>query len=134
MKYLAKSIVLFGLACLLISCSNDSNNSPNLPQKSLEFQKLTNVSYGVDSDQIYDIYLPENRTSNTKIMILVHGGGWSSGDKSSMNYLVDLYRNDFPDLALVNINYRLSDENNPPYPMQIDDITTIINQLKSLIL
>ncbi|WP_298239342.1 alpha/beta hydrolase [uncultured Algibacter sp.] len=128
MKYLAKSILLFGFVCHLISCSNDNNNTP---QESLEFQKITNVSYGADSNQTYDIYLPENRTTTTKVMILVHGGGWSSGDKSSMNYLVDLYLNDFPNIALVNINYRLSDENNPPYPMQIDDITTIINQLKS---
>ncbi|WP_242202355.1 alpha/beta hydrolase [Aestuariivivens insulae] len=120
------SLILFFL--LSFSCSDDSGDSNS---EKLESLKLTDVSYGSDSNQIYDIYLPEDRTKQTKVMILVHGGGWSSGDKSSMDALIGLYRADFPDIALVNINYRLSDENNPPYPMQIDDITSVINQLKA---
>ena len=48
-----------------------------------------------------------------------------------MNYLRDFIRQDFPNLAIVNMNYRLADENNPPYPMQIDDITSVINHLKT---
>ncbi|WP_242133451.1 alpha/beta hydrolase [Aestuariivivens marinum] len=128
MKQVKLFIVLIAIALQYFSCS--SNGEGPEPQK-LEFQAITNISYGTDSNQIYDIYLPEGRTTNTKLMILVHGGGWTSGDKSSMNYLIELYRANFPDLALVNINYRLSDENNPPYPMQINDITLIINQLKN---
>jgi acetyl esterase/lipase len=62
---------------------------------------------------------------------LVHGGGWTSGDKTDLNFLKDLYRTNLPNLAIVNINYRLSDDNNPPYPMQIDDISAIVDQLKS---
>ena len=80
--------------------------------------------------QKFDLYLPANRTSNTKTLILVHGGGWSSGDKADMNPIKDLIRQDLPNLAIVNINYRLADVNNKPYPMQIDDITSIINHLK----
>ncbi|MFD1613900.1 alpha/beta hydrolase [Gelatiniphilus marinus] len=64
------------------------------------------------------------------MMVLVHGGGWSAGDKAEMNPIKDLLRQDFPNLSIVNINYRLADENNSPYPMQMDDITTIINHLK----
>ena len=131
MKYLAKSLLPFILVYLLISCSSDSNDNNNPPDEGLEFKQLIDVSYGADSNQNYDIYLPKDRTVATKVMIIVHGGGWSSGDKSSMNPLVTFFRNDFPDVAIVNINYRLSDENNPPYPMQINDITDIINQLKA---
>lgn len=64
-------------------------------------------------------------------MILVHGGGWSSGDKSDMNIIKGLIQQDFPEIAIVNINYKLADENNAPYPMQINDITSIINYLKT---
>jgi acetyl esterase/lipase len=63
-------------------------------------------------------------------MILVHGGGWSAGDKSEMNDFKNFVREQHPNLGVVNINYRLADENNKPYPMQIDDITMVINQLK----
>ena len=129
MKIFKLSPVIAIILFLTFSCSNNDSNNPD--SDILEFKNIMDVSYGADVNQTYDIYLPEGRTSETKVMILVHGGGWSSGDKSSMNYLIDLYRTNFPDIALVNINYRLSDENNPPYPMQINDITTIVNDLKS---
>ncbi|WP_242091751.1 alpha/beta hydrolase [Aestuariivivens sediminicola] len=121
--------LLFLIAIICLSCENERVDS-TLPER-LEYNQLTDVSYGPDANQTYDLYLPEGRTLNTRVMILVHGGGWTSGDKSSMDYLINLFRTDFPDMALVNINYRLADENNPPYPMQIDDITSIVNQLKS---
>ena len=116
------------IAISVLSCSND--NSEVITEQSLEYFEELNVSYGTDSDQKFDIYLPANRTLNTKVMILVHGGGWSSGDKNDMNGFVDLIFQNFENIAVVNINYRLADENNSPYPMQTDDITTIINHLK----
>lgn len=128
-----KRIHPFLIALLMlsfISCSDNDSGVDDEPT-SLEFKSITNVSYGADQNQKYDIYLPKGRTSETKVMILVHGGGWSTGDKSSMDPIVSLFRSDLPDIALVNINYRLADENNQPYPMQINDITTIINDLKA---
>jgi acetyl esterase/lipase len=38
------------------------------------------VPYGLDDAQKYDVYMPENR-SNAPVIIMVHGGDWSSGDK-----------------------------------------------------
>jgi len=29
---------------------------------------MLNVAYGNDSDQVYNIYLPENRDENTKVI------------------------------------------------------------------
>ena len=130
MKRIKITLILLTVAFFSISCSSNDSEETD-PQVTLAFQKLTNVSYGTDAKQNFDLYLPEGRTSSTKVMILVHGGGWSSGDKSSMDVLVNLFRTDLPNIALVNINYRLSDENNPPYPMQINDITSIINLLKA---
>ncbi|RLD26335.1 MAG: alpha/beta hydrolase [Bacteroidetes bacterium] len=124
--------VLFNILILflVLSCSiNDSEVITEQPQP-LEYFEELNVSYGNDSDQKFDIYLPANRTLDTKVMILVHGGGWSAGDKNDMNSFVDLIFQNFENIAVVNINYRLADENNQPYPMQTDDITTIINHLK----
>lgn len=126
-----KIIFLAFVITLNLSCS-DSNNTQNPDNTNpLEYYQELNVSYGNDSDQKFDIYLPANRTSATKVMILVHGGGWSAGDKSEMNPIKDLIRQDLPNLAIVNINYRLADENNNPYPMQIEDITSVINYLKA---
>lgn len=115
----------------IVSCSKDTNDDISIDDlNSLEYHQELNVSYGIDDGQKFDIYLPANRTLNTKVMILVHGGGWTGGDKNDMNSFKDFIRQDFPNVAIVNINYRLADANNNPYPMQIIDLTTIINHLK----
>ncbi|MCL5130231.1 alpha/beta hydrolase [Algibacter sp. L4_22] len=89
------------------------------------------VVYGDDENQTFDLYLPANRTLDTKVIILVHGGGWSGGDKTEMDALKTLLIEDFPDVAIANINYRLADSNNKPYPMQTNDISTVVRYLKT---
>lgn len=118
--------------CLLcfVSCSDDDNSSTEFNTTFLEYIEELNVEYGSSEGQIFDIYLPENRTASTKVIILVHGGGWTEGDKTDMNIIKDLIRQDLPHIAIVNMNYRLADEDNSPYPMQINDITTVVNFLK----
>jgi acetyl esterase/lipase len=114
----------------VISCSNNDSEVITEQPQALEYFEELNISYGNDNDQKFDIYLPANRTLDTKVMILVHGGGWFAGDKNDMDGFVDLIFQNFDNIAVVNINYRLADENNQPYPMQTNDITTIINHLK----
>ncbi|MGH1384567.1 alpha/beta hydrolase fold domain-containing protein [Kordia sp.] len=116
------------------SCSSDSDiditPSPTSPE-TVGAGILLDVSYGTDTDQTYDLYLPQNRTLGTKVIILVHGGGWTSGDKADMNSFVELIQADLPQYAIVNMNYRLANDTTSPFPMQLDDITTLINQLKT---
>lgn len=121
------------ISFVLVSCSDDDSSTLNDPQDptALEFRQDLNVSYGSDSNQVFDIYLPAGRTLNTKVMILVHGGGWTSGDKADMNPYKDVLLQEQPDIAIVNLNYRLADQNNLPIPMQTDDISAVINFLKA---
>ena len=125
---------LLSILCLFILYSCSKNEVIELPDTdSLDptvYYEALNVSYGNDAKQTFDIYLPANRTEDTKIMVLVHGGGWSGGDKSEMNAFRDFVKQELPNLAIVNMNYRLADDNNSPYPMQINDITSVINYLK----
>tara|TARA_R110002049_G_scaffold173520_2_gene340468 strand:+ start:6538 stop:7398 length:861 start_codon:yes stop_codon:yes gene_type:complete len=126
-----KFIFLILVAFMHLNCSNETVNEDatgNLD--SSKYYEELNISYGTDINQKFDLYLPANRSATTKIMILVHGGGWSAGDKSEMNAIKDLLRLDFPNVAIANINYKLADENNKPYPMQIEDITLVVNYLK----
>lgn len=117
-------------AAFILSCngSDDSNTNESDP---LEASEQLNISYGNDSDQVFDLYLPHNRTANTKTIILVHGGGWTAGDKDDMSNFWDYIIDQMPNYAVVNMNYRLADENNPPYPMQINDITSVVNYIKN---
>jgi len=133
-----KKSLYIGILSLFIllsySCNSEDSElnitpSPNDPSTIVAVTSL-DVSYGSDEDQKYDLYLPQNRTLNTKVIVLVHGGSWVGGDKSDMNDYVELIQANLPQYAIVNINYRLADQNNPPFPMQLDDITSIINDLK----
>lgn len=130
MKDFRYLIITFLTIALLGSCTSD-DDVPKETHGQLAYKALLNVSYGNDADQVYDIYLPENRTTSTKIIILIHGGGWHAGDKVDMTGFRDFLRAQLPNVAVVNINYRLADENNAPHPMQINDITSVVNDLEA---
>jgi len=121
--------IIFNILILffVLSCSN--NDSEVITEQPLDYLEVLNVAYGSDANQKFDIYLPANRTLNTKVIILVHGGGWSAGDKNDMNRFVNLIFQEFGNIAVVNMNYRLADENNNPYPMQTNDISSVIDYL-----
>ncbi|WP_452223094.1 alpha/beta hydrolase fold domain-containing protein [Lacinutrix chionoecetis] len=123
-------LLLILVATSFVACSNDDSLQEPSTQPTQEIE-LLNVSYGNDSQQVYDIYLPANRDLNTKVLILVHGGGWTSGDKADMNPYKDIAKLELPDYAIVNINYRLASQGVSPFPMQLDDITEVVNHLKA---
>lgn len=132
MKHL-KFVFLFLLSITVFtSCSSDSTDDSG-PEvlNPLEAYEELNIAYGNDSDQIFDLYLPPNRTPNTKTLILVHGGGWTSGDKTDMNPFKEYIKEQISGYAVVNMNYRLADDNNQPFPMQINDITSVVNYLET---
>jgi len=132
MKILNSYFFILVITISFLGCTADStNNDPDDSDNVLAYSEQLNVPYGSEDKQTFDIYLPANRTIDTKVMLLVHGGGWTSGDKTDMNAIKDLIRQDLPNLAIVNLNYRLSDGNSIPFPMQIDDISAVINHLKT---
>lgn len=92
---------------------------------------LLNVTYGSYSSQNMDIYLPANRSAQTKVLILVHGGGWTAGSKEDFNFAIPFFKTYFPSLAVVNINYRLGTWADPGYPKQIQDIQSVISFLQA---
>lgn len=127
-----KKLLLLPLLLLFlnISCSSDDNNNP-APTLPLQANTLLNVSYGSHPQQTMDVYLPAGRTEDTKVIVLVHGGSWVAGSKEDMAFLVPTIKNQFPDLAIVNINYRLATPQSPMYPKQIDDIEMVIDHLEN---
>ncbi len=116
----------------LMSCTSDNSDDPEIEVLNpLEVYEELNISYGNENGQVFDLYLPANRTSATKTVILVHGGGWTSGDKVDMSPYAAYIKDQMPGYAVVNMNYRLADNDNPPYPMQINDITSVVNYLET---
>jgi len=131
MKTLKKISFLFLFLALCLGCSKDSSEEETIgvvPEVVEAYQAL-NVSYGSDENQVFDIYLPENRTTSTKILILIHGGSWVSGDKSDMSSVKAFISALHPNVGIVNMNYTLAGINNPPIPMQTEDISMVVDYL-----
>lgn len=132
MNTLLRHFFSMALVFTFFSCSNDDTASTETITDPLDPRlnyEALDISYGTDARQTFDLYLPANRSENTKVLILVHGGSWISGDKEDMNPIKDLISTDLPNYAIANLSYRLADANNSPYPMQIDDITSVVNYL-----
>jgi len=101
------SICLIVLLCALASCkkSNQVVRKSDLPDST-----VYNVPYGADAAQKMDVYLPAGRTtSSTPFIVVVHGGGWTSGDKGEFNAIISRLQTMLPGYAFFNINYRLFD-------------------------
>ena len=123
-KYALPMLLLF----LTFACNTSTDKNQEEP---LVAQTLLNISYGNDSEQIADIYLPAGRNENTKTIILVHGGGWSGGSKADMSYFIPTLQSQFPDYAIVNTDYRLATSESPGFPKQIEDLQKLIVNLKN---
>jgi acetyl esterase/lipase len=118
----------------LVSCSSDNNDSPSEMSddepEPLAAETRLNVSYGSHQQQVYDLYLPEGRTEDhTKVIILVHGGGWTAGDKADMSEFIPQLQSNHPEHAIVNMNYVLATATIPAFPNQFLDLQRVINKL-----
>lgn len=102
-----KLLPLFFVSLLLVACQKETNQTTTSDQPLAE-QTTNNVSYGSDTAQRMDIYLPAGRTTNaTKAIIMVHGGAWISGDKADMNQFIPVIKSRLSEYAIFNLNYRL---------------------------
>ncbi len=91
----------------LSSCTKQAgtpDNSTGL--SSLRDTSLLNQPYGSNPRQVYDIHLPANRDTSTPILLMIHGGAWKAGQKEDLNGYVNIFRQKWKNLAIVNINYR----------------------------
>ena len=115
----SKLLIALSISAVLFSCKkSDVNLSTGLASKT-----MLNVSYGADPAQGMDIYLPANRNVTiTRVIIMIHGGGWNAGDKSDMTQFVDSFKARLPDFAVVNLNYRLATTNATLFPTQEMDV------------
>jgi acetyl esterase/lipase len=88
---------------------------------------INNVAYGDHPRQKMDVYLPDGRTiDSTKVLILIHGGGWTNGDKSDFNQYVSALQHRLPGYAIFNVNYRLAGNGKNLFPSQENDIKSAV--------
>lgn len=69
-------------------------------------------------DGLGDLYLPADVKPDTPVVLTIHGGGWSAGDRYSWSGVADYFRTDLG-FAAFNIEYRLVKKG--PWPLCGDD-------------
>ncbi len=117
------------LAFVFASCQKEDidNNNSDVPEKT-----EMNVSYGSHPQQKMDLYLPANRSeASTRLVILIHGGAWSSGDKADFNPYIDTLKKRLPGYAIININYRLASAGTNIFPTQETDVKAALDFIYS---
>lgn len=85
------------------------------------------VSYGTNAGETIDIYVPSFPTTQRPCVVLIHGGGWSIGDKRSYaSFCLQFMRLGF---VACTLNYRLTPS--AVWPQQIGDVQLAIRYLKN---
>ena len=91
------------------------------------FKVVYDVEYGNHERQKFDIFVPHNIKSASGIILFIHGGGWSQGDKSchydDCRYFSNL------GYVCVTMNYRFVTEELTVFD-ELDDITSALKKAK----
>lgn len=83
------------------------------------------VAYGSDPAQRLDVYLPTG--SNAPVVLYLHSGGWSGGDKSEVpDFVMRFVERGY---AVISANYRLAPQHQFPDP--VHDVKHAIRWVKA---
>ncbi|HXM64352.1 MAG TPA: alpha/beta hydrolase [Terriglobales bacterium] len=102
------------------------------PATSNEVSFQQDVEYGVQGGEklLLDIYQPADSGSKPRpAVVLIHGGGWTSFDKSTMRGMGNfLARSGF---VAVSVDYRLFHGSENRWPAQLDDVQRSVRWLRA---
>lgn len=92
------------------------------PQKELGIKILSDIPYIADNDPKHclDLYIPQEK--NSPVVIFVHGGSWSEGDKSIYGHVGRWFANNNITAAIV--NYRLTPK--VKHPEHTEDVAAAV--------
>src|SRR5437868_14229257 len=117
------------LAYMAVFSTKPATPAASVTNSSAEIRM--NVAYGADPSQHMDIYLPANRSAaKTKSLILIHGGGWSSGSRHNFTSYLDSFKRRMPDYAIFNVDYRMVTPQTV-FPAQENDIKAAVQFVTS---
>ena len=94
------------------------------PRQTFELQQ--DIAYGDQARHRLDLYRSLNPREGRPLIVFVHGGTWSRGDKRDYLFLGESFAKEGFDVAI--INYRLAPVH--IFPSYIDDLVLALNYLQ----
>ena len=135
---MTKCSLLLTLAMLTVSPAAGGQTTPPAPQPPAppSQNQATSVQHDVPYGSVnghpllLDIYQPGERSSGLlPAVILIHGGGWISFDKSTMQTMgMFLARSGF---VAFSVDYRLFHEKENLWPAQLDDVQRAVRWIRA---
>ena len=101
---------------------------PYAKYRSRSYRELKNIKYGdaPDGQNTFDAYIPKNIQPGAKVIVYIHGGGWSGGDKSEFPKQLIEELAGKRGYVVVSMNYRLVKDNTNRFPAQIEDVKKLV--------
>lgn len=120
-------ILCIGIILSLLSCTKEDT----LIIDNTSFKQIIDTAYSTNSRNKIDIYLPKDRNNDTKLIIFIHGGAWTGGNKEDFNFVVEKLRNLNPNIAIANMNYRYANGKDVLINHQLEDVKSAIDFLST---
>ncbi len=128
---------LEGQASPVAQPSDSFNESEESPQQLLK--DIIAIAEDVQRDVTYctvdgvelkmDMYFPKNTPEPTPLVVFIHGGGWSKGDKKSRVGMTDVPALLEAGFTVASLNYRLAIEYQ--FPVMLQDVKCAIRSFRA---
>jgi acetyl esterase/lipase len=97
----------------------ETSETPETPSETvtpIEAGTYKDMSYGNDPAQKFDICVPQTTATRLPLIIVVHGGAWSAGDKGDFSPISSFLADQ--GFVVINTNYRLLPAFSYPAPLE----------------
>ena len=96
---------------------------------SVKYLYYYDLAYGSEQRQKLDLYIPRKKTGEVGLILSIHGGGWTSGDKEVYRDANAYYSGEL-DYVAAAINYRFASASVDAFDI-MDDITSALSFIKA---
>lgn len=87
---------------------------------------MADLAYGPNERNVLDLYLPDHPAGDVPLVVCIHGGGWTSGDKQMLAWAAAGLADG--GLAAASVNHRFCPE--WLFPAAVDDVQRAVRWLR----
>ncbi len=112
--------------------SHPASSAAEAPQTAPQVSVQENIQYGEAGGQklLLDVYEPAGSTGQLRpAVVLIHGGGWTSFDKSTMHGMGEVLAR--AGYVVFSADYRLFHDSENRWPAQLDDVQRAVRWVRA---